>query len=256
VVVGAADAGAAVRLDVDDGGHIELRGPRPVADLPDREQLRQAAAVALGQGRADVVERMRQGAGDLVLVKVGGAGLDVAGVCLQPLVVPGSDPVTEDVNRLGLAGEAGGQLLGDEAVGTAGQLQAAVDRVVVGDRDEVHPAALRQLVDLLRWRRALRQPQRSLDPEPRELRGGGMTVHVNSGSHRCLPLRVYFVPIRIRHEQGKLVNRRVTRCELCVTRRVASVACLDNAHLSNLSPVVRKTELLYKVQVHLLSRPS
>ncbi len=158
--------GSAVRLDVDDGGHVELRGPRPVADLPDREQLRQTAAVALGQGGADVVEGVRERAGDLVLAKVGGAGLDVAGVGLQPLVISGSDPVTEDVNRLGLAGEAGGQLLGDEAVGAVGQLQAAVDRVVVGDRDEVHPAPLGQLVDLLRGGRALRQAERALDPEP------------------------------------------------------------------------------------------
>src|SRR6201999_2365926 len=94
-------------------------------------------------------ERVRERAADLVLVKVCGAGLDVAGVCLQPLMVSGSDPVTEDVNRLGLAGKASGQLLGDEAVGTARQLEAAVDRVVVGDRDEVHPAPFGELVDLL-----------------------------------------------------------------------------------------------------------
>ena len=198
MVVGAADAGPAVGLDVEDGRHVELRGPRPVADLPDREQLRQTAAVALGQGRADVVEGMGQGACNLVLAKVGGAGLEIAGMGLQPLVVPGSDPVTEDVNRLGLAGEAGGQLLGDEAVGTVRQLQAAVDRVVVGDRHEVHPAALCQLVYLLRWGRALGQPERALDPQPRELGGGGMAVHIDSGSHRCLPVRIRLSPSRFR----------------------------------------------------------
>ena len=119
-------------------------------------------------------------------------------MCLQPLVVPGSDPVAEDVNRLGLAGKAGGQLLGDEAVGTVRQLQAAVDRVVVGDRDEVHPAPPGELVDLLRGRRALRQAERALNPEPRELRGGGMAVHVYSGSHRCLPLVFVFYHPRFR----------------------------------------------------------
>ena len=80
--------------------------------------------MAPGQRRGDVEEGMREGAGDPVLVQVCGAGLDVAGMCLQPLVVSGSDPVTKDVNRLGLAGEAGGQLLGDEAVGPALQLEA------------------------------------------------------------------------------------------------------------------------------------
>jgi hypothetical protein len=72
-------------------------------------------------------------------------------------VVSGSDPVTEDVNRLRLAGKACGQLLGDEAIGAIGELETAVDRVVVGDRDEVHPPSLGQLVDLLGRRRALRQ---------------------------------------------------------------------------------------------------
>ena len=46
VVVGAADAGAAVGLDVDRGGEVELAGAGAVADLPDREELGQAAAVA------------------------------------------------------------------------------------------------------------------------------------------------------------------------------------------------------------------
>jgi hypothetical protein len=71
------------------------------------------------------------------------------------------------VIRLGLAGEAGGQLLGDEAIGTIDQLETTGDRVVICDRDEVHPPSLGQLVDLLGRRSALGQPQRTLDPEPR-----------------------------------------------------------------------------------------
>ncbi len=187
MVVGAADPGTAPRVDVEGGRHVQLRGPRPVADLPDREQLGEAAAMALGQRRRHVEEGVREGAGDPVLVQVCGAGLDVAGMCLQPLVVSGGDPVTKDVNRLGLAGEAGGQLLGDEAVGPALELEAARDRVVVGDRDEVHPPPFRQLVDLLRRGRALGQAERALDAQPRELGGAGMAVHIDAGSHRCLP---------------------------------------------------------------------
>ena len=86
--------------------------------------------MAAGQRRDDVVEGMGERGGDLVAIKVCGVGLEVPGVGLQPLVVSGIDPVAEDVHRLGLAGEAGGQLRGDEAVGTVGQLEAAVDRVV------------------------------------------------------------------------------------------------------------------------------
>ena len=57
-------------------------------------------------------------------MQVLGAGLDVAGVRLQPLVVVGRDPVAEDVNRLRLAREPGRQLLGDEDVGPVGDLEA------------------------------------------------------------------------------------------------------------------------------------
>ncbi len=60
VVVGAGDPGAAVGVDVDGGGHVQLRGARPVADLPDREELGQPAPVAPCERRRDGEEGMRQ----------------------------------------------------------------------------------------------------------------------------------------------------------------------------------------------------
>ncbi len=51
VIVGAADPGAAVGLDVDEGRKVQLLGARAVARLPDREELRQAAAVTGCQRR-------------------------------------------------------------------------------------------------------------------------------------------------------------------------------------------------------------
>ncbi len=196
VVVGAADAGAAVGLDVDRGGEVELAGPRAVADLPDREELGQAAAVARREGGLDRVEGMGERAGDLVLVQVGGAGLDVAGMGLEPVVVGGGDPVAEHVHGLGLAGEPGRELLGDEDVGAVGDLQAARDRVVVGDRHEVHAAPLREVVDLLRRGRALGQPDAALHAQLRDLRGGRMTMHVGPGTQRGLRCdRLHLVPL-------------------------------------------------------------
>jgi hypothetical protein len=91
----------------------------------------------------------------------------------------GGDAVAEDVDRLGLALEPRRQLLGDEDVGAVGDLLDAGDRVVIGDRHEVHPATLGQLVDLFGRRRALGQPERALDPELRELRGGRVAVQVD-----------------------------------------------------------------------------
>ena len=87
VVVGAADPDAAVGVDVDRRRQVQLARAGAVADLPDREQLGEPAPVARGQRRLDGVERVRERARDLVLVQVGGDGLDVAGVRLEPLVV-------------------------------------------------------------------------------------------------------------------------------------------------------------------------
>ena len=106
VVVAAADAGAVTRGDVGCGGPVELARARAVAHLPDREQLGQAPAVAGRQRRCDRVVGVRERAGDLALVHVGGAQLDVAAVRLQPVVILGRDAVAEHVHGLWLAAEA------------------------------------------------------------------------------------------------------------------------------------------------------
>ena len=180
VIVAAADADPAVGLDVDRGRVVELARPRAVADLPDPEQLRQPPAVAGHQRRLDGVERMRERARDLALVQVLGDDLDVVRVGLQPVVVVRRDPVTEDVHGLGLAAEARGQLLGHEHVGAVRDLEHPGDRVVIGDRHEVHAAALGQGVDLLGRRGALRQAQRSLDAELGHLRRRRVAVQVRT----------------------------------------------------------------------------
>ena len=115
--------------------------------------------------RGDGVVGVRERADDVALVHVGGAQLDVAAVGLQPLVILGGDPVAEHVHRLGLAAEVGGQLLRDEHVGSIGDLEHAGDRVVVGDRHEVHAAALGQRIDLRGGCGALGQAGGPLDPE-------------------------------------------------------------------------------------------
>ena len=179
MVVRAADAGAPVRVDVDGRRAVELLGARAVAHLPDVEQLGQPASVTGGQRRRHRVERVGQGARDAVLVQVAGHVLDVGAVGLQPLVVARRDAVAEDVHGLRLAAERGRELLGHEDVVAVGDGERAIDRVVVGDRHEVHAAALGQRVDLFGRRRALGQAQRALHAEPAELRGGRVAVHVD-----------------------------------------------------------------------------
>ena len=148
VVIGPTDGGSPMGLDVDERRQIQLLGPRAVARLPDREQLGQAPPVARRERRGDGVEGVGERRGDLVVVQVLGARLDVVAIGLEPLVIVGRDAVAEHVHGLGLALERSGQLLGDERVGQVLDRQRAVDRVVIGDRHEVHPAALGELVDL------------------------------------------------------------------------------------------------------------
>jgi hypothetical protein len=132
------------------------------------------------QWRGDRVEGVGQRTSDRVAVQVRGALLDVPRVTLEPLVVVGRDPEAEHVHLLRLALEARGQLLGDEHVRPIGDRERAVDRVVIGDRHEVHAAPLRELVHLLRRRGALGQPERALNPEARLLRRGRVAVEVDA----------------------------------------------------------------------------
>jgi len=127
--------------------------------------------VARGQRRSDVVVGVRERAGDLALIHVRRAQLDVVVVRLKPVVIVGRNPEAEHVHRLWLAAEVRCQLLGNEHVGAVSELQHAGDRVMVGDRHEVHAAALGQLIDLLRRCRTLGQTGRALHAELRLLRG-------------------------------------------------------------------------------------
>ena len=159
VIVRSPDRGAPVGLDVDERRQVELLGSRAVAGLPDREQLREPASVPRGQRRFDGIERVRERRRDLVRAEVLGARLDVVVVGLEPLVIVRGDPVTEDVDGLGLTLEPDGQLLGDERVRKVLERQRAGDRVVIGDRDEIHPATLGEFVDLFGWGGAFGQVQ-------------------------------------------------------------------------------------------------
>ena len=118
---------------------------------------------------ADVVVGVRQSTGDLALVQIRGADLDVTAVGLQPAVVFGSDPVAEDVHGLRLAAEVGGELLGDEDVWAVCDIEDSRNRVVIGDRYEIHAASLGQGIDLFGRGGALRQADSSLDTELRYL---------------------------------------------------------------------------------------
>ncbi len=165
VVVGSTDSDAAVRLDVEGGRRIELSWPRAVARLPGGKQLCEHAAVTGRERGGDVEERVGERTRDLVPMQVIGTGHDVALMCLQPLVVLGRNPPAQHVDGLGLLGEPGGQLLGYKDIRLVGDREDAGDRVVVGDRDEVHPPSFGQFVHLPGRGSAFRKRNGALDLE-------------------------------------------------------------------------------------------
>ncbi len=91
---------------------------------------------------------MGQRARDLVVVEVFGARHHVPLMGSETVVIVGRDPVAQHVHGLRLILEPRRQLLGHERVRAVGQRQGAGDRVVIGDRDEVHAPPLGELVHL------------------------------------------------------------------------------------------------------------
>ena len=106
--------------------------------------------MAPGERRGHGIEGVSKRRGDLLLAQIARTRLDVASVGLQPLVIVRGDPVAEDVHRLRLALEPDGQLLGDEHIRQVRDRSGTLDRVVIGDRDEVHSPPLGEFVDLHR----------------------------------------------------------------------------------------------------------
>jgi hypothetical protein len=76
--------------------------------------------MARGERRGHRVERVGECARDLPFVEVLGHGGHVGRTLLQPGVIVRRVAVAEDVDPVGLAGEAGGELLVDERVGPVG----------------------------------------------------------------------------------------------------------------------------------------
>ena len=179
VVVGAADAGAAVRVDVDRRRHVELAARASRCASP---RSGTAARAGGGGAAAAAPRRRRTGAPARTRSRArGGTRRRPRRRRRAPAASSWSSgvmPKQRTCTACGSPRKRGGQLLGDEHVGPVGDLQHAVDRVVVGDRHEVHPAPLGELVDLLRRRRALRQAERALDAELRDLRRGRVAVQV------------------------------------------------------------------------------
>ena len=88
------------------------------------------------------VDRMGDAVGDAIALDVLGDVVNVRRKLLQRVVILGGDAVDQHVHLAVVLGKPAGQLLADEHILARRDARHAFDRVVVGDGDEVHPAAL------------------------------------------------------------------------------------------------------------------
>ena len=84
------------------------------------------------------VDRMGHRVRDLVLLDVLGHIVNVPGAGLKRFVDRRVDPVDQHVKLAMILGKPAAQLFADNDVGSIGDLKRPLDRVVIGERDEIH----------------------------------------------------------------------------------------------------------------------
>ena len=163
MIVGAADENLAPRLRV---SWLEIMAVRELLDLlrsqPGKDLLGQFAQERIAQSvdalevleeqnqplemrglqfAVDAVKRMRHRMHDRLALQIGLQLEDVVARAHDLCVLRFRDSPNQQVNLAGIVREISRDLLADESVRQVGDLQAALDRVVIGDGDEIHPFA-------------------------------------------------------------------------------------------------------------------
>src|SRR5438552_426565 len=88
----------------------------------------------------DAVERMRHRMGDFSALQIALQRKNIVPDNDDIVVLLFSNAPHQDVNLAGVLWKISGDLLADERVGQIADRQTTVDRVVIGDGDEIHPA--------------------------------------------------------------------------------------------------------------------
>ena len=88
----------------------------------------------------DTIKRMRDGVGDLPGVKIALQGKNVIAKDHDVRVLRFGDSPDEDVNLARILRKIGRNLLADECIRQIRDFEATIDRIVVRDRDVIHPA--------------------------------------------------------------------------------------------------------------------
>ena len=128
---------------------LELRGRAPLRPSQIAEQQHHPLDVRGGQRRAHPVERVRESVGKPALAQEADELVDRRPERLEVAVILLAQVPDEDVQRDVVLGEAGRHLDGEERAGQIRDPERPLERVVVADRDERHPAPAADVVDAL-----------------------------------------------------------------------------------------------------------
>ena len=176
-----AQDGAVVLLDPVLEVTRDPRVEQPIDALEHGEQEQQ-----LLQGRRREVpawgqQRVRGGVRDVLRAQVIHQVVHVAAPPLDLGVLVGRQIPGQDVDGAARVGKHRGDLLRQERAGAIRQREATVDRVVVGQRDEVHAALAAQVILPRRIDVALRAGEEAREPLVVAARRAGMNVQVTPG---------------------------------------------------------------------------
>ncbi len=130
------------------GGVAEEAVAQAVEALEVAEEEDELLEVRGGEFVVEAMERVRDGVGELLLREVGLEVEDVFAQALELGVLRLAQAPDEDVDGAAVFGEVGGDLLAEEDAGAIGDLEAAVDGVVVGEGDEIHAARPERIVEV------------------------------------------------------------------------------------------------------------
>ena len=150
----------------------------PVEALEVFEEQHELLDVREREPVIDAVERMRDGVREVFRGEIFLQLEDVLAPRLQFPVLPRIDAPHEHVDFATGVGKARAHLLAEERARAAGDLEAAVDRVVVGDRDEVHAPRVQRVVERGRRGVAVGQTHAAEEPLGRAIAVAGVDVEI------------------------------------------------------------------------------
>ena len=114
------------------------------------EQQNEPLEVRRIQLAGAAVKRMRDGVRDLSGLQVTLQSNDIVADDCDVGVLRFGNPPDEDMNLAGVLRERGRDLLAKESSGQIANLEATLDRIVVGERNVIHPALEQLFIQLAR----------------------------------------------------------------------------------------------------------